>query len=174
MKKGFTLTEVLVAVAILILLTAIILPNFSQMRQKSRDVKRITDLKALQVALDRYFTKYGKFPATGGKVAVSGNPEDCFSGGTDRRNFSGTSLQDLVDEGFISSLPKDPVNKKRGSVHYCYNYYPYYSCQNEGHSLATYALYFYPENIETFGGPGGGEHSTKRYRSSNDVLCLDP
>lgn len=173
MKKGFTLTELMIAIAVLSILAAIALPQLNGMRVRSRDVKRITDLKNLQVALERYFDKHGQYPNTAGAVAVSGVPSECTPS-AGRVNFLDTDLALLVEEGFIDYLPKDPINRIVGGTGYCYSYYPNYSCGSNERNVATYRLYFYPEDIDVFGGPGGGEHSTKRYQSSNHILCLDP
>lgn len=175
MKKGFTLTEVLVAVAILILLTAIILPNFSQMRQRGRDVRRVTDLKGMQVALERYFTKYGQYPDIGGKeVAISGDVS-CYTEPYNAIAFNdpGFNLNKLVTEGFMSSFPKDPRNRNN----FCYLYRVNTICSDglglEINDNKKYTLVFKPERFDTFGGREGGEHSVKDWSLNEFWLCLD-
>ena len=62
---GFTLIELLVVIAIIGILSSIVLTNLNSSRQKARDVKRIADIKQLQLALALYFdANNGKYPRT--------------------------------------------------------------------------------------------------------------
>ncbi|MCX6731186.1 MAG: type II secretion system protein [Candidatus Roizmanbacteria bacterium] len=53
-KKAFTLIELIVVIAILAGFVALLFPNFMEVRMKSRDVQRKSDLKSLQKALELY------------------------------------------------------------------------------------------------------------------------
>jgi len=53
-KKSFTLIELLVVIAVLAGLMALLVPNFMQVRIKSRDTRRKSDLRAIQKALELY------------------------------------------------------------------------------------------------------------------------
>lgn len=52
--EGFTLIELLVVIAVLAGFIAMLVPNFMQIRVKSRDVRRKGDLKGIQKALELY------------------------------------------------------------------------------------------------------------------------
>jgi len=56
---GFTLIELLVVIAIIGVLASIVLASLNSARRKSRDARRITDLKQLQLALELYFDGQG-------------------------------------------------------------------------------------------------------------------
>lgn len=60
--KAFTLIELLVVVAIIGILSSVVLTNLNGTRQKARDVKRISDIKNLQLALELYFDIYHVYP----------------------------------------------------------------------------------------------------------------
>ena len=65
-KKGFTIVEVLVVIAIIAILTAIILPSLNNIRAKNRDTERVADIAAIQLALSLYKSQNlnNEYPAT--------------------------------------------------------------------------------------------------------------
>ena len=62
-KKGFTLIELLVVIAIIGLLTTLAVVALDSARTKSRDAKRVTDIKQVQTALELYFNDEDGYPA---------------------------------------------------------------------------------------------------------------
>jgi len=64
-KKGFTLIELLVVIAIIGLLSTLAVVALNSARQKSRDSKRVADIKQIQTALELYFAdSTSGYPAT--------------------------------------------------------------------------------------------------------------
>ena len=61
-SRGFTIVELLVSVAIIVLLTGIIVTNLVSSKAKARDSKRISDVAQIQLALERYFDRCGQYP----------------------------------------------------------------------------------------------------------------
>ena len=79
-NKGFTLVEIVVAVAIIGVLSSFIMVNVSKSRAKGRDLQRMTDLKQLQVALRAYYLDKGFYPSTGSVPGTGGaNGISCFT-----------------------------------------------------------------------------------------------
>jgi len=66
-KKGFTLIELLVVIAIIGLLSTIAVVALNSARAKSRDAKRVADVKQMQTALELAFAETNGYP-----VAASG------------------------------------------------------------------------------------------------------
>lgn len=62
-KKGFTLIELLVVIAIIGVLSTLSIVALNSARARSRDAKRISDVKQLQTALEMYYNDNGAYPA---------------------------------------------------------------------------------------------------------------
>ena len=58
-NRGFTLIELLVVIAIIGILSSVVLASLNTARQKSRDARRISDMKQIQLALELYFDANG-------------------------------------------------------------------------------------------------------------------
>lgn len=94
-QKGFTLVEMILVTVIIGILAGIVITviNIPRVQARSRDSKRIGDLKMVQSALELYFADHREYPYRHvfGRVsdsAVLGGP--------------------LITGGYISDLPKDP------------------------------------------------------------------
>jgi type II secretion system protein G len=62
--QGFTLIELLVVIAIIGILSSVVLASLNSARQKSRDARRISDIKQIQLALELYFDSNANYPVT--------------------------------------------------------------------------------------------------------------
>lgn len=82
--RGFSLIELLVVIAIIAIISSLAFASLNSVRIKARDSKRISDIKALQVALSHYYQDNNKYP-TAGQFASSLAPT------------------------YIPAIPKDPV-----------------------------------------------------------------
>ncbi|MDP2695672.1 MAG: prepilin-type N-terminal cleavage/methylation domain-containing protein [bacterium] len=103
MKRGFTLIELVIVIAIIGILSSIILVGLGGFRAKGRDARRTADLKQVQNGLELYFAATGAYPdkdnwddltnaLTGANIGVNQVPNDpqsnngasygyCVSGG---------------------------------------------------------------------------------------------
>ncbi|MBI2475891.1 MAG: type II secretion system protein [Candidatus Taylorbacteria bacterium] len=66
--RAFTLIELLVVIAIVGVLSSVVLASLNSARQKARDVKRVADVKSLQLALALYFDANSKYPGVLGDL----------------------------------------------------------------------------------------------------------
>ncbi|MDP2684464.1 MAG: prepilin-type N-terminal cleavage/methylation domain-containing protein [bacterium] len=74
-QQGFTLIELLVVIAIIGLLSTLAVVALNNARLKSRDAKRVSDIKHIQTALELYYNDANAYPAavTGlGTIASAG------------------------------------------------------------------------------------------------------
>jgi len=74
-QQGFTLIELLVVIAIIGLLSTLAVVALNNARLKSRDAKRVSDIKQIQTALELYYNDANAYPAAAaglGSIASSG------------------------------------------------------------------------------------------------------
>lgn len=70
-QKGFTLIELLVVIAIIGLLASVVLLALGSARAKSRDAKRVADVRQVVSALELYYNDNNGYPTTmGGLIAT--------------------------------------------------------------------------------------------------------
>jgi len=117
-KKGFTLIELLVVIAIIGILASVVLASLNNARTKSRDARRITDIKQIQLALELYFDGMGnKYPQATTSCVVDG---------------AAYGLEALSTNNYIPQVPRDPLSNST-----CYKYA---TKSSEGASPITYHL----------------------------------
>lgn len=80
-SRGFTLVELLIVLAIIGLLSSVVIASTTASRSKARDVRRIGDLKEIQLALAIYYDVNKVYPV---------------------------SLNTIVTDKYLASIPLDP------------------------------------------------------------------
>lgn len=96
-QTGFTLLEIMVVIVILGVLASMIVPNLMGNKDKADRQKVVSDVIALENALDMYKLDNGEYPSTEqGLEALVEQP----SGTPEPRNYR--------EDGYIKRLPQDP------------------------------------------------------------------
>lgn len=89
MKKGFTLIEMLIVIAIIAILSSVFLVGLRGFREGAYDSRRLADLQKVQSYLEIYYTKNRRYPDNGDwnslgiaikGVGISVIPNDPISG----------------------------------------------------------------------------------------------
>lgn len=120
---GFTLIELLVVVAIIGLLASVAMVSINNARLKSRDARRLSDMRQIQTALELYYDKNNQYPNSA--CDPLGNCGVTTCGGWDSTG-DGEFIVALKTDGIVASMPKDPVNSPTACGQpYGYRYYRY-------------------------------------------------
>jgi prepilin-type N-terminal cleavage/methylation domain-containing protein len=70
-EKGFTLIELLVVIAIIGLLASVVLLALNSARAKSRDAKRLADIRQMASAMELYFNDVNGYPTMGAPAYIT-------------------------------------------------------------------------------------------------------
>ena len=74
-RRGFTLIELMVVIAIIIILAAIAIPNYLRMTERAKKSRLQSDFATLATCLETFKTDWGKYPiaATAAQVDTAGS-----------------------------------------------------------------------------------------------------
>ncbi len=124
-KRGFTLVELLIVIAILSILSTLGLANFQTARSKARDLTRKSDLQSIAKSLEAYANDHRGYPLSDATELTI----VCKNGGV-TCDF-GTSFTDNQDTIYLVEIPADPFTSQS------------YAYISDG---TTYTLYAHLEN----------------------------
>ncbi len=127
-KSGFTLIELLIVIAIISLLATLALAALKNAQSKSRDVRRISNIKQLMTALELYYDQNKTYPVSS------------WLNSSDAAWLNNTNTLATALAPYLSKLPVDPKN----DVGYAYNgVYTYsYFAANYGTSGQWYMIVY--------------------------------
>lgn len=112
-EKGFTLLELLVAIAIIGLLSSLVLIGLNTTRSRSRDARRIADVKTLRSALDSYYIDKKEYPQ--GMISCPGSAPATALLLQDKTDLINSAL---IADKLITTPISDPINGVLGGVTY--------------------------------------------------------
>lgn len=149
-EKGFTLIELLIVIAIIGLLSSVVLASLSSARTKSRDSKRLEDMKQLQLAIEMYADDNGGvYPTKATFQLYGGAYGDTRYVQTCSKNTLWDSELGPLLKPYMSKVPRDPSGNEIWP--YCYYYFPegIPNCAGSAPVGSTYryALIFTTEQI---------------------------
>jgi len=98
-NTGFTLIELLVTMTVITILIGVSFGAIREVQVRGRDTRRIADLKSVQVGLELYINRCGRYP--GDATCGSTNPSDWAQ--------LTTALGAVMD---TNKVPKDPTSSR--------------------------------------------------------------
>jgi len=142
-KRGFTLIELLVVMGVIAILAAVIIASLSTVRSKARDTNRITDMRAMKVALSAAKSDWRALPATNGAIS---------EGSSRRTNLIGI----LVNNGYIREIPIETYHTTTTYFYYWCNSAAVssYCAGDAAGDNMTYAIRFRTERASALGPTG--------------------
>ena len=125
LRKGFTLIEILIVVAIIAILASVVLVGLGPTQQAGRDARRLSDIHEVQNGFELFFNKCGYYP---GQLSTAGA---CTAGAPSPTTWAGVqaALTTYTSLGVLS-VPVDPTSGKQ--------YGDYYGGTNGGYVLSTH------------------------------------
>jgi general secretion pathway protein G len=81
-RAGFTLVEMMIVMAVIVILMAVAIPRYQTAIRRAKETVLLNNLTAIRMAIDEYAYDKQKAPQ---------------------------QLQDLVSEGYLRDVPKDPI-----------------------------------------------------------------
>jgi general secretion pathway protein G len=87
-RRGFTLIELIVVLAIIALLVSLVAPRYYRTLDNAREASLKTSLNVMRDAIDKFVADKGNYPA---------------------------SLEELVKKGYLRQIPEDPLTGSRDS-----------------------------------------------------------
>jgi type II secretion system protein G len=135
-KKGFTLVELLVVMAIIGILAAVIMGGFRSSQRRSRDAKRKSDLRQIGQALELFYADFDRYPtASNGQIEACAYTEASDTGVACAWG-SGKMEESASGRIYFRELPNDSRNGQ--------DYY--YKTLNSNQSYQLYARLENPED----------------------------
>jgi general secretion pathway protein G len=110
-NSGFTLIELLVVIAIIGILSTLAVVALNSARQKSRDAKRVADVKQIQTALELYFADQSLYPTQATAVVLGATATKTLSSGiAANAGFAATA----VGTNYMGLVPTAPLPVETG------------------------------------------------------------
>lgn len=107
-RDGFTLIELLIVVAVIGLLATIVGVAVNGARAKSRDNKRVSDLRQIQKGLELGFAQGSGYPAGTMTLGEPGTDVLCGKGGTIAFTADTSAANCDADKIYVGHIPTDP------------------------------------------------------------------
>lgn len=104
MRRGFSLIELMFVVAIIVILAAVIIPNFTGVTDRSKTARVSEDFSNFATALELYRADWGKFPTATEAISVTATNENFY--------------KELTGQGLINATGKKTITGFEGGIQY--------------------------------------------------------
>lgn len=111
-RAGFSLLELVIVVSIIAILVGSVAPTVTRRLAKTRDARRLADVRAIQEAIELFHADKGRWPAPDANPSYSGWDV----------SHDGDFISELQREGYLIDDVSDPLDSDLH--HYRYAVYP--------------------------------------------------
>ncbi|MGB9749958.1 MAG: prepilin-type N-terminal cleavage/methylation domain-containing protein [Caldisericia bacterium] len=121
--KGFTLIELMVVIAIILILALIAIPAYRNMQDRARKSRVQSDLRTLANALQMFFTDWNQYPvqATAARLSASNAGGELMGSGSGAHVNVTNAVSATGERGpitYIEKLPIDPFATPANASYY--------------------------------------------------------
>jgi type IV pilus assembly protein PilE len=110
-KKGFSLTELMITVAVIGIIAAIAIPSYSNYMQRARRAEAISALETLALYEEKNFAEFGRYTTIAGLAAVGYIDPN----GNSNRNYQiAAQANPAWNQGFIATATG--MNAQAGDI----------------------------------------------------------
>src|SRR2546421_9601152 len=106
-RKGFTLVEIMIVVAIIALLAAIAVPGFLRARKRSQASRILNDLRMIDAAVDQYAIETNR---STGNVVSTADWTNYLKKGSSLYNSGSSLLGSAYGVQTVDTIPRVPSN----------------------------------------------------------------
>lgn len=104
-RRGFTLIELMVVIAIIIILAAIAIPNYLKMTERAKRSRLASDMATLATVLETYKTDWGTYPKTSAATtAESVSDTTLVHNELAGKNASGTGINNAAATNAVGEV----------------------------------------------------------------------
>jgi len=101
---GFTLVELLVVLTIIGILAIVVMASLTDAQARSRDSKRVSEIRSLQEGLAMYLDNHSTFPLQTTAVVLNGGPSDNVESALKTENILKSNIIDPLDGQIINGF----------------------------------------------------------------------
>lgn len=105
MRRGFSLIELMFVVAIIVILAAVIIPNFTGITDRSKTARVSEDFSNFATALELYRADWGTFPIASATAVKVNDPNGVF-------------FKELTGQGTINATTNKTITGFEGGIQY--------------------------------------------------------
>src|ERR1700693_969614 len=122
-QKGFSLIELLIVVAIILIIAAIAIPNLLRSKIAANQASAVASLRTLNTSSVLYYTNYNAYPTALsqlGPIASGGTVSSTTADMIDNTLASASTKASWANGGVTGgyTINADPVSTSTGQIHY--------------------------------------------------------
>jgi len=139
-RRGFSLIELMFVVAIIVILAAVIIPNFTGITDRSKTARVSEDFSNFATALELYRADWGTFPTATKAISVTATNENFYKELTGQGPTNATGNKTITGfEGGIQYVKPATLQNLVSPYNPSDTYY--YQTDADGHAWVLYVKY---------------------------------